>query len=236
MDIMATPQDLLAIFKAELRKMELELLSLRQDVRAFVRTEHTAAGTVAFQEEVNESEAKLSAILKSIIETQDVLPEFEAETTALCQRCRDLDHYMRDMNQSLAADLAERRRIEDQNKVDAVKYATFVVAMPAAFVTALKGGVGEGYVTSYQAAGAGLMFGAGVICREKIKKAFKGLGKTLCDMPRQTTTAFKEAGKAFCKTPEDIKNSFLLYYIKETTREKLQRLGVRKSNVKGLGS
>ena len=51
----------------------------------------------------------------------------EMRLKKVCRRCKALYDYTRDMNKDLSDDFAERRRTEDNGKVDLVKYAGFSI-------------------------------------------------------------------------------------------------------------
>jgi len=129
--------------------------------------------------------------------------------------CRGLENYTRDMNKCLAEDLSERQREEDKNKIDLVKNVTFIIAVPAAFMTAAKNGFAHGRIDIDQAAGAGFVVSNTVVFH-------KSLGK-----------AFSQFGRALVRTPQQIRDSFLLYYVKESFKGAVvESLSVAKNSAK----
>ena len=198
---MANNRKLLSVFEAELNIKERQLLKERQDIRNFVETLHTTKETAKAQTHVNRLEQEISTILQSLLDTQDISTSFRVEANNLCQRCRELNNYTRDMHKALADDLVLRQLAEEKKVVDLIKQATFFFAIPGVFITAVKNGVGHGTISVDEATGAGLIVSTVVISNKKIKSAFQAASKAICDIPRQ------------------IKNSFLLFYVKETIKE-----------------
>jgi len=216
---MNTQYNLLEDYKGVIATKEQDLLTLRDGILQHLTAEHSSKKTKELQVLVWKSEIELSDILRALLEhNKRIESQFRSEAENLCQRCRDLGSYTRDMNKILADDLLEQHRIEDKHSIDIVKNVTFLVATPAAFVTAVKNGLGDGLLNVYQAAGAGMILSSAIVSRKKIYKAFK------------------EAGKNICATPRQIRNSFMLYYMREVMNEKkIAAIGVFRNAFMPLG-
>lgn len=202
--MMATAKELLARFETALIEKERLLLLQEKRVKQYLLTRHSSEDTEKVHIQINQSSEEISEILASLLGSHTLLAEFKTEANALCQRCRELKSYTNNMQDILLADLAMQKKDEKDEKIDVVKNATFLVAMPAAFVGLLKGGVGEGYVTSSQAALAGGVFGTSILLRKSLMARFKRVTAEICGVPQQ------------------VKESFLLYYFKEASREQIK--------------
>ena len=201
MDIMPNSQARISDFEALLLRKEQELLAQQEVVSNFLETTHTSKETEEFQTAVQAADMRINGILKALLEHRDAATEFRDEVTSLCQRCRELKNYTRDMKKDLADDFAKRQRAEEKNEVDVVKNFGFMIAIIGGFTAGAKAGFGDETVSSTQAAGAGAAVGGSILCRKRIKEVIKTVGRSLCE------------------TPQQIRDSFWLAYARETLKE-----------------
>jgi len=180
---------------------ERNLILQRDEVWRFLGSKHTIEETKEYQEVVRQSDIEIGEILRSLLDEKGVAAQFKLATSELCQKCRNLNNYTRDMHSALSNDLLEKRLAEEGKSMDVIKNTTFFLAVPAAFMTAVKNGFGSDQVNVYEAAEAGIAISAVVLARKKIMASFKTAKASVCDAPR------------------NIKNSFLLFYIKESFKE-----------------
>ncbi len=197
---MTDVQTSFAEYEALLAEKERELLLQRNRVWTFIDTEHKSKTTKQYQEEVRKSGIEIGDILFSLIHLQEV-SDFNDASKALCVRCKSLEVYIRDMSQSLAEDYNEKHKIEDSRKINWVTTVGFIVAIPIGLAAAVKNGVTHGQVTSDTAFEAGAVISTTVAFHKNISRAFSDLGRSIC------------------RTPEQIRNSFMLYYLRETIKQ-----------------
>lgn len=200
---MSSKPELLTNAETVLASKERDLIAQRKNVWAFVETDHSSGDTKKYQARVRAADIEIGEILDSLLEGSGISAEFKSEANTLCQRCRELGYYTRDMHKVLSEDLAERHRIEEKKTIDVIKNATFFFAIPAAFITAVKNGFFSEHVNAYQAAESGLGVSTAILARKKIRTAFKSVGKSICD------------------TPQQIRNTYLFYSIcmRETLKD-----------------
>jgi hypothetical protein len=194
--------NLVTAYEVLLDAKEKELRSLRSDIRKIVHGEHSIRDTKAAHTSVAKREQELDEIFNSLSEAKEVSEEFQNQAERLCRRCRDLELYIRDMNAVLNNDLVEQRYQKDRKTIDVIKNATFFFAVPTAFVAGVNNGLFKTSVTAYHAAAAGITVASAFLGRKKIIHSFKNAYRDVCDAPRE------------------IQNSFMLYYIRESMKEK----------------
>ncbi len=199
---MATAQNLLTEYGAALNVRELELARQKTAVLAFVVTDHNSDETKQHILALRDAEVKLNETLEKLLEVK-LISDFEAEAEKLCGRCKQLGAYTQEMNKLLTEDLSERYRIESKPKeTHTLAKVTFFFALPAALATMAKNGVGDGAISPDGAAVAGFAVSGGILSRKKI------------------ISAFSQLGAAICAVPQKVKDSFLLYYVRESIRSK----------------
>lgn len=199
---MAKAQEAVSKYHALLTSKEHELLLQREAVWKFVSTEHDAKTTEEYQIQVRKSALDVSGILRSLLEAQDTGASFRAEAEALCQRCRFLEIYTRDMEKCLADDLVNQYRKQDKESVDVAKNVGLFFGIVGFFIAAQKSGVADGVLNVNQAAEAGGIVGVLALSHKKIKSAFVAAGKLACGIPQR------------------IEDNMTYYYVRETVREK----------------
>ena len=134
---MASDKTLISDFEDRLDLKERDMLARRADVFAFLDTEHKSSASKKQLKDLRKAQAKIDGIMAELYELKSS-SEFRDEAEKLCRRCKALYDYTRDMNKDLSDDFAERRRTEDNGKVDLVKYAGFVVITIVGAMTAQK--------------------------------------------------------------------------------------------------
>ena len=197
-DFLTQEQTLLADYAVALDQKELELVRQKKAVLAFVGAEHGIQDTEKQIRALHEAEERMASVLEKLLEIK-LETEFMDQAEKLCKRCRGLDVHLKDMDKLLSNDL-ERRRI------DLIKEATFLLLPPTAFMTAVDKGIGNGYISIYQAATAGFIVSGSVVFRKKIFQAFRDTAKAVSFLPQQ------------------IKDSFLLYYAREMIAERTEAI------------
>ncbi len=198
---MEDAQKLFADYTEELDQRELALVKQKKAVLAFVVTSHGSKDTQEHLTSLREAEATLNDVMGKLLEIKSV-SDFREEAEKLCSRCTQLNAYTRDMDKVLSDDLTLQHRAEDKKSVDVLKNVTFLIAPPAAFLTAWKNGLATDVVNAYEAAGAGLVVSTTILNRKKIISAFKAVGAAVCSVPKK------------------IANSFALYYMRETIKQR----------------
>jgi|GEM_PF-6522745 len=188
----------LSDYEALIEQKEIELLSLRGDVRDFLDTKHKVKETKKTQSLVHQADKGIDNILKSLHASQSTSSEFRAAAEKLRERCIEMRADTRDMQKWLSDDLVERRH----EKHDAVRDTTFLFGLPATFYVVVNQGLFDKSVNPKHAAGVGLLISGGVLFIKKITGISKATSRTVC------------------RAPKDIKQDFTLFYIKETIKEK----------------
>jgi len=163
--------DALQDFEAAIKDRELEAARLRIAVCRFLMTEHTSKEAKSLQQQTLKSEIVVGQILESLLD-DDKSKRFDGTAAELRRRCEELSLYTQQTSVTLDRDVASRQVIESHAKVDVIKNAAFAFTIPASIVSMVKNGVGEHYLTPYQAAAAGLGVSASFLLRQKIKGAF----------------------------------------------------------------
>lgn len=198
-----TPKD----YETWLLKKERELIVLRTKVWDFIDTPHKANDNKKYQSLVRQADTETGLVLNELLGKQNTTEQFRQEAEQICQKLRNLGNYSRDMIKILSDDLVECNRAEEKKTVDILKNVTFFISVPAAFITAVKNGLGESHhIKVSEAAVAGVGISSVILGRKRI------------------LSFFKDAKQTICSTPKQIKNSFLLFYMKETVKEKSREL------------
>jgi hypothetical protein len=185
--------------KALLDTKERDLLDLRETVWKFLDTTHTASDVKEYQTKVRAQENEVSIVFRWLLDPKDKPKEFAAFGDALCKRCRDLGQYSKAMTDALNEDYKIVRETEKSKTEEVIKGVTFFLAVPGFCIAAHKAGVVNNYLTITQATALG--FGAStatLLFHKEISGGFKNAKETLCAR---------------------VKNSFLLYCIKEMLKE-----------------
>ena len=188
-------------YESVLESKERELIVQRDKVWRFLNKDHTSLEVKKYQTQVRKADFELSKTLLELMDDKDIASEFRTERKALCERFRALSIYTKSMDDALCHDLLEKRLIEDGEKIDLLKNLTFLLAAPVSFMTAMKDGLFGGHGNLFEAAGAGLGFGAMIVARKRVANAFRSVGRSVCDAPHR------------------IKNSYFLFYTWQTVRE-----------------
>lgn len=197
---MTNVQKSVSEYEGLLTVKERELLMQRNRVWAFLDTEHKSTTTKEYQAEVRKSGVELSDILFSLMELEKD-SGFKDAAKVLCERCKSLDTYIRDMHQGLANDFSEKHKTEEAAKIDWVKNIGLIFALPFGFAASIKNGVTHGTVSPDTAFETGLVLGSVVVFRKEIKKAFESAKERLLIAPLYVT------------------NSFPVYCFKETVKQ-----------------
>jgi hypothetical protein len=199
MVIMADDKEMLESYAATLLRKERELLLHKKKMLAFIDTPHTAKETREHLYNVREHELKLVDTQISLLDLKSKTPLVE-EVERLCDQCRGVEFVALEMDRALREDLFVLIAAEEKSKLDVIKSVTFFLAVPGALLGLVRAGVGSGYVSEVQAAAAGAVFSSSVLARKKITSAFRHVSQSL------TTTA------------HEVRNSFTLYYLRESAK------------------
>jgi hypothetical protein len=215
---MSDTQNILTACEAQLDAKELELLEHKQTVLNLVVAPHASHDTQEHLRALHIEEAAVNEIMIQLAAMR-TSSEFKDEANRLCGRCKELGAYTRDIDKLLSDDLVAQYRKEDANKRDIPKDIAFFLLPPGTFMTAVDHGIGKGVINVYEAAGAGVAVSAGVLFHKKI------------------FGSFRSAAKAVCSVPGSIADSFTLFYLKETFKEKKsQTIGAVRTAGSSLGS
>ena len=191
-------------YESLLKREERDLILLREKVWHFLNKGHTSVEIERYQIQVRKAEIRLGRIQRALIDDQGITLQFRCEAKALCEGFRALSVYTKSMDDALCHDLLEKRLLEDKRKLDVIKTATFVVAVPVAFMTAMKDGLVGGHGNLYEAAGAGLGVSTLIVAQNRVENAFRSAGRLVCEAPHR------------------VKNSYVLFYAWQAIRQKAQ--------------
>lgn len=193
---MAKSQDVIEASKQFVADKEKELLKKQSEVLKFVEKPHSVKATKKYVKEVRAAEVEVNDMLLSLLILQED-HSFKARAKELCEQGRELKGYAKEINTVLATDLAEKKA----EAVDPVKMVVTVAGMAVAFVNISKNTFDPD-----------LMHGAAET------SAGASVGLIFSYHKRVFGTAARVA-RAICTTPKAIKNSFGLYYAKETVKD-----------------
>jgi hypothetical protein len=189
-------------YESLLDRRERELIVQREKVWRFLNKDHSSLDVRKYQIQVRKTEMRLGRTLRELMDDNGVASQFRGETKALCERIRALSFYTKSMDDALCHDLLEKHLLEDEKKIDVIKTVSFFVAVPVAFMTAMKDGLFGGHGNLFEAAGAGIGVGTMFVARKRVANAFRSVGRSVCDAPHR------------------VKNSYFLFYTRQTLREK----------------
>jgi hypothetical protein len=119
----------------------------------------------------------------------------------LCQWGWELKNYTRDIKHDLAEDAAKLRLIEEGKKLDLIEIGGFVAAFPVMLVSGARNLFVIDPTDAASLTGAGALIGLGVAFHKKISAASLGVAHSIA------------------QTPREIKDSFMLFYVKESIKE-----------------
>ena len=195
-----------ANIKSLLAEKLIALRQLDKQVTELLKTEHSSADTQSLKDEavnLDRELTDLSDLLDDRIKESSADDKEKREfQIGLRNDCANLIARDEKLGRKLSDDMIVCLSREAKAPIDLIKVATFVVAFPAAASTLAKALWGDKAPEVNEAAEAGIVLGVGV--------AFS----------KQIGNAWKAAASVVCQTPEQIRNSFLLYYVKEIAREK----------------
>jgi hypothetical protein len=197
---MSEKENTITEYEELLRQQELRLIELKSGVWTFLDTEHTLADVKKVQSQVRVAELDVGAINRGLLTEKKLWMKYKTEADELHQRCADLLNYTKDMSNALDKDYADLRRTVDNEKFDALKEIGTFFAIPGALIGYVKARGGNS-ITVDEAATVGILISIPFAARKKLSGAFKAAAKTICD------------------TPRELKNSFMLYYLKESVKE-----------------
>lgn len=198
---MAETKTIIAEYETAITVKERDLLALKAEVWKFLDTTHTLKETKIVQANVRAADTQVGEILNLIL-SDNRLSEFRNEAEQLCKRTRDLTtNYSEKMAKALADDYADLKRDYDSRRFDVLKEVGTLLAVPGAFLTFVKYGVGDGKISSDEAVKFGFIISVPIFFR------------------RQIVASFKAAAKSAVEVPKEIRNSFMLYYVKENLKD-----------------
>ncbi len=235
---MTTIEEQLAEFEKLLNVKQKELLKKQNDILTFVDTKHRARATKKYQKEVRALAKEINDFVILLIETKEKADGQKDQAERLCGTGMGLNNLAKDLGQALANDLAERQHDET---VDVVKVAGVVGGLAAAAVTVSRYTFDPHSSHAVAEASVGATIGLTTAIWKPICKGLVWAGKQICAGPRKVITssraalnALKHAGKEICLVPKNIKNSFVVYYMKETAKETARRLSKPPGNQKAF--
>lgn len=200
---MVSRQTIFSEYYSALDQRELELIGQKKATAAFVTTPHTIQDTQKHIDELRKAEFKLAEVMEALASAKTT-DEYRREANKLCARGNRINEHARDISRMLVEDVLIMKAAGHGEAVDVLKSATFLVAIPGALITAVKGGIASSCLDPYQAGILGLLISSGILLRKRLHRSFRAAGRDLCSIPKE------------------ICQSFTVYYIRETIREKWQ--------------
>jgi len=186
---------------SDLDKREREILLCQKSAAQYLKSKHTSKQSRQQLEELRDRRVDLINISLRLLELKSNRSFSEAAKT-FSARCNELKVLLKDTETELKEDMALLVDAEGKNKFDVIKGVSFFFAIPGIMIASVKNGAGSHYVSPDQAAVAGFALTSSILLRKHL------LG------------AFQSVGKALCSTGRDIRHSFVLYYLKESTMTK----------------
>lgn len=224
---MTGTQDQLVEFEKLLTAKQKELLRKQNDIYDFVDTKHRARATKKYQKEVRALAKEVNDFIILLIETKENTKDKKEFAEKLCDKGMGLNGLVKDLSQALANDLAKRQHDET---VDIVKIVSIVSALTVAALTVSRYTFDPQSSHAIAEASAGATVGFVVGSWKPICGGFAWVARQLCAMPRRilkgvglSLKAARRVGKEICSLPSDIKNSLMLYYMKDVAKETVQR-------------
>ena len=197
-------QAFLANRKAFLRELD-------RNVTALLKTPHISADVQAPQADVLDLDRELTDV-SYVLEDRLATPDHDDASATelqgnLAAQCAKLISDNERINRRLGEAMDDCRHKETQEAFSPIEIAALGIALPAAVKTVIETALGERSPWIAPVVELSAAIGTGIAFHKQISAAWKAVARTLCGSVKVA------------------KDSFLLYYMKETGREKIEVTG-----------
>lgn len=205
MVIMTKSHEAYLKYLTELDQRDLDLIRQKKAVAAFLTGDHTIQQSQELLVDLRRAELELASSLEEVVKIRTAT-YFRKEASKICERGREIGEHVKDIDRMLIGDIIALNSSEKKEKADVLKNTTFLLGVPGFMLAAVKNGIGSNYLGPYQALTLGLAMSSGVLLRKRIRDAFCEVGRNVYAFPRE------------------VRESFTIYYVKETIKDKRSKI------------
>lgn len=185
-------------YQKAIDEKKMDLLEKFNEVLAFVDTDHKAKRTKEYQKEIHQLASEINTFIIGLIKAKETAEGHAKDVSQLCADGEKLAALNKDIATALAADLQDRQKEEE---IDVIKVASFAATLALLSVTISRYAFDHNSSHAALEATVGATTGVAISFHKKLSKGFV------------------HAMKALCCAPVKAKNSFALYYIKESAKD-----------------
>ena len=161
----------------------IEVLELRNETWDFLKSTHTLDEAKTKLAEARDYTKGVAGLGVAILTYGTSNPTESGAVTALMASYDRLNGYTQDIQSNLSQDIDQKQRDREAQKIDFVKNATFIFAVPAAFVTGVRNGLGHGQVGIDGAMYIGFAVSVPVVFQKTIRKTVEGAVRAINAVP-----------------------------------------------------